>query len=486
MTTSKQQSPQILNQLQNLRDSRNYPFHMPGHKRNTDMFCMENPYGLDITEIDGFDNLHDAGGLLKEAMNRAAMIYQSEETHFLVNGSTGGILSGILGAAHEGDKILMMRNCHKSVYNAVLLNHLDAEYLYPEVIPDYGISGSVTAAEVEKKIAQMDSLPKLIVLVSPTYEGIVSDVKGIVEAAHGLGIPVLVDEAHGAHFGFHSCFPTGSVRAGADIVVQSLHKTMPCFTQTALIHLQGTLADRERIRQYLAMLQTSSPSYLFMASIDQCMSMLQTQGKNLFEQYAERLQGFYEQMERLEYLKVMGAREQKYRNPEYRDISKILIYTGNGKSNGVFINNCLLTKYHLQMEMACENYVLAMTSIGDTDKGLRRLGEALQDIEETEAKTALEEIVPEQDGSPRQMQKKMPVWQAFEQKKRPLPLEAAEGALAGDYVYPYPPGIPLLVPGEMIDRNIIRRIKKMVLAGLDVKGVAVQSGTVMVRVIDGI
>ena len=142
----------IYDRLRQLRDSSFYPFHMPGHKRNTGLFCMENPYGLDITEIEGFDNLHDAKGLIRDAMDRAAKIYGSEETHFLINGSTSGILSGIMGAVRERDRILMMRNCHKSVYHAVVLNHLDARYLYPASIEKYGICAGITAEEVKEKL----------------------------------------------------------------------------------------------------------------------------------------------------------------------------------------------------------------------------------------------------------------------------------------------------------------------------------------------
>lgn len=476
-------SETIYNCLKELRDCPDYPFHMPGHKRNTDLFSMDNPYGLDITEIDGFDNLHDAKDLIKGAMNRAAEIYQSEETHFLVNGSTSGILSGIMGATREGDRILMMRNCHKSVYNAVFLNRLDACYLYPEMIPEYGICSRVTAEQVNDTIKNMDSLPKLIVLVSPTYEGILSDIKGIVRLAHSLKIPVLVDEAHGAHFGFHPAFPVSSIQAGADIVIQSLHKTMPCFTQTALIHLQGERVDRERIRQYLSMLQTSSPSYLFMASIDDCIELVETKGAALFSSYAERLSKFYKQMETLQSLRVMGAKEERYRNPDIRDISKILINTGMTKLNGNLLNNFLKKEYHLQMEMVCENQVLAMTSVGDTDEGMKRLADALILIDQSLEEKQKEEVLKEPSFLLCPVKRNMGIWQAFEREKNWTLLEDAEGKTAGSYVYPYPPGIPVLIPGEVVNETIICAIKKMVQAKLDVKGIKIQKDKIMIETI---
>ncbi|MDD6207908.1 MAG: aminotransferase class I/II-fold pyridoxal phosphate-dependent enzyme [Clostridiales bacterium] len=473
----------IYNRLKELRDGPDYPFHMPGHKRNTDLFFMDNPYGLDITEIDGFDNLHDAKDLIKNAMDRAARIYQSEETHFLVNGSTGGMLSGILGATREGDRILMMRNCHKSAYNAVLLNHLDACYLYPDMIPEYGICGRVTADQVNQSIKKMDVPPRLIVLVSPTYEGILSEVKEIVLLAHSLNIPVLVDEAHGAHFGFYPAFPVSAVSAGADIVIQSLHKTMPCFTQTALIHLQGNLIDRERIRQYLSMLQTSSPSYLFMASIDECMEMVEKKGQVLFQKYAQRLSAFYNKMESLQSLRVMGAKEEKYRNPDIRDLSKILIHTGKTTLNGHFLQDILWKTYHLQMEMVCENQVLAMTSISDTDEGFQRLSDALILIDQSMKEERREDALKEQDPVLCPTEPDMGIWQAFEREKEWTVLEDAEGKTAGDYVYPYPPGIPILVPGEIVNQVVIDRIRKMLQAKLDVKGIKNREDQFMIQTV---
>ncbi|HPP85843.1 MAG TPA: aminotransferase class V-fold PLP-dependent enzyme, partial [Bacillota bacterium] len=207
------------------RDSGIYPFHMPGHKRNA--FLLDFPFdcGLDITEIDGFDNLHDANGILAQGMKRAALLYGSERTFYLINGSTCGILAAVTACVRKGDKVLMARNCHKSVYNAVMLNELCPVYLVPPVGAE-GISGSIPPAEVEKALAENPDV-RLVIVTSPTYEGVVSDIKAIAEIAHQRSVPLLVDEAHGAHFGFYEGFPESSVRLGADMVVHSLHKTLP-------------------------------------------------------------------------------------------------------------------------------------------------------------------------------------------------------------------------------------------------------------------
>ena len=255
-----------------------YPFHMPGHKRNTALIGSELPYELDITEIDGFDDLHHSEGILKELQEYAACVYHAEETHYLVNGSTVGLLSAVMGSTNSGDCILMARNCHKSVYNAVFMNQLHPIYIYPE-------NGAINPGEV-KRILEENPNVKSVVITSPTYEGVVSDVERIAGIVHEKGIPLIMDEAHGAHFGFHPYFPKNSNTLGADIVIHSLHKTLPSLTQTALLHMNGELANRTDIREYVHMLQSSSPSYILMAGIDECVRFVGERSSDVFDNYA--------------------------------------------------------------------------------------------------------------------------------------------------------------------------------------------------------
>ena len=238
-----------------------YPFHMPGHKRKS--LSFPNPYEIDITEIDGFDNLHYATGMIKEAEVRGAELYHSKRCFFLVNGSTCGLLAAISAATRRGDKVLVARNCHKAVYHALYMNELQAEYLYPSITKN-GIQGQITAEQVQESLYENPDAVAVI-LTSPTYEGIVSDVAKIAEVCHEHGIPLIVDEAHGAHFGFGGGFPENAVKLGADAVIMSLHKTLPSFTQTALLHLTSDLIDEKRVERYLSIYETSSPSYIFMA-----------------------------------------------------------------------------------------------------------------------------------------------------------------------------------------------------------------------------
>lgn len=409
--------------LKDYENSDHYGFHMPGHKRNPLIVDARLPYGIDITEIDGFDDLHHAEGVLKKAQERAGRLYRADETHFLVNGSTVGILSAILGVTSRGDKVLVARNCHKSVYHALELNELKPVYVYPSFDTATGLNGEVAPEQVETVLAQEPDI-KAVVLVSPTYDGVLSDVYEIAEVAHKKGIPVIVDEAHGAHFGFHSYFPENANVKGADIVIHSVHKTLPSLTQTALLHMNGTIVNRDKVRKYLHMLQSSSPSYILMASIDACMDFLEKGGEKYFAAYAERLQNLRETLKRLKYIKLVEALSY--------DRSKIVISVQNTNISSKELTKKLLETYHLQPEMTAGNYVLFMTSVADTEEGFDRLINALQEIDE-----GLEFCE-----------------NAFAWKEMPRPAKTGEGQIASDYLYLYPPGCPIVCPGEVMTEEI--------------------------------
>lgn len=456
----------IYDKLDAYRKSDYYGFHMPGHKRNEDRFGTGLPYGIDITEIDGFDDLHHAENLLKEAQERAAALYHSEETHFLVNGSTVGILSAILGSTERGDRILVARNCHKSVYHAVFLKELEPVYVYPSYEQELQINGEVSLEMISDILEEQPDI-KAVVIVSPTYDGVVSDVEGIARLVHEKGIPLIVDEAHGAHFGFHPAFPESAVLKGADVVIHSVHKTLPSLTQTALIHLNGQLVDRERIRNYLHMLQSSSPSYILMAGIDACMEVLQKNGTELFETYVQNITALRERLKGLSHLKVLRA--------EHFDDSKFIISVKDANITSRELSRRLLSDYHLQMEMTAGSYVLAMSSVGDTKEGLERLAGALLAIDSTLAeakKTQTELRLP-----------KLP--SAFTSARiqrlikadgmRRVKWEEAAGCVAAEYAYIYPPGIPFIVPGERITEEAAKLLWFYERLGFSIEGTAVEN-----------
>ena len=451
----------IYDKLKDYSDSDYYGFHMPGHKRNLDMLKSTVPYKIDITEIEGFDDLHHAEGILKEAQIRAARIYHADETHFLINGSTVGILSAIAGVTKKGDTILVARNCHKSVYHAIYMNELNPVYLYPEFNHCAQLNTEVSVDDVREALDKYPSI-RAVVIVSPTYDGVVSDVEAIAEAVHEKGIPLIVDEAHGAHFGFHPYFPQNANTRGADIVIHSLHKTLPALTQTALLHINGSLASRKGVREYLRMLQSSSPSYVLMSSIDSCIDMLENRRKELFDPYVkmlEKMRGRLRQLKRLELVET-----------ENFDRSKIVISVRHADMSSKRLYRILLNEYHLQMEMVAGTYILAMTSIGDTEDGMERLARALKEIDAQADKrmrsgNCLEETPTIRGASlPRpevvynssvmeNMLDEAAISAVPGSKVRRLPWRDSVGYISTEYAYLYPPGSPLIVPGERVSQE---------------------------------
>ena len=499
----KEKQPGLLERLTEYAGSDAYPFHMPGHKRREIPDGIPggfpDPYGIDITEIDGFDNLHHAEGILKDAMETVAAIYGADRSWYLVNGSTCGILSAVFATTENGGKILTARNCHKAVYHAICLNRLEAEYLYPEEITEFGINGGIRAEDVRKALEKdamrcagnsgnvRGKITKIqaVLITSPTYEGVVSDIRAIADAAHEYGIPLIVDEAHGAHLEYadqcHS-FPKSALEYGADIVIQSLHKTLPCFTQTAILHVKGKLVDQDRISRYLSMFQTSSPSYLFMAGMERCIRYMDGDGRNEMVRYEKRLEHFMERMEGLQVLEVLDREIcGKYRTVAGWDPSKIVVSTMRAEDfHGEELAETLRRKYHLEMEMTAPEYVIAMTSLMDTEEGFERLGTALLEIDGAlRRRTESGRKEKAASETPEGLESKLShpvrrtlICEAMDADTERTALQDTVGKVSAEFVYLYPPGIPIIAPGEVFTDAIVEKIMAYKAAGLLVQGPA--------------
>ena len=449
--------------------SASYPFHMPGHKRQFHPFL--DPYSMDITEICGFDNLHHAEGILLEAQQRAAALYHASETFYLINGSTCGILAAVAAATKRGGKILMARNCHKAAYHAALLNDLEVSYLYPAADMTHGLSGAVAPDEVERMLKEDASL-RTVLITSPTYDGVCSDVRRIAEIVHRHAGILIVDEAHGAHFGMHPYFPVHALSCGADLAINSVHKTLPSPTQTALLHVQGTRVDRDRLKSFLGIYQTSSPSYVLMAGIDACVQLLLEHGTELFDTFAKRLERLRRQLSGLQVLELICGTEPELRAYDY-DRSKILIATQRSSLSGPELSDLLRSQYELEMEMDSEHYVTAITTVADTEEGLDRLAKALTGMD------AGLERKPEQVAQPFAAWKNeavLRIGEAAEAEKKSIPLVGSEGSVSAEFVYLYPPGIPLLVPGERISGELLERLLQYRTDGFALEGMADYQG----------
>ena len=463
-----------------------YPFHMPGHKRNTKLMkeLMDRdqlflPYEIDITEIDGFDNLHHAEGILREAQKRAAALYGAGQSFYLINGSTCGLLASIFACTDQRGKILMARNCHKAVYHAVELRELQTIYLYPQKyqIKDpqekniwtgkSEINGVISPKDVENALRENKDI-QAVVITSPTYDGIVSDVEAIAQIVHKYEKILIVDEAHGAHFGFHPSFPENSLKKGADLVIHSLHKTLPSMTQTALLHVNKEAEKlTEQVKKYLDIFETSSPSYVFMAGMDQCVQLIKERGDELFEAYAEKLEQFREEIKDVPHIHLLPLQ-----NHEKMDSGKLIIAADG--MNGQELADLLRKGYQLEMEMAAAGYVIALTSIADTQEGFDRLKNALIHISKT-ISTSFVEITEKNERMSReefqQPEQLLTISEADKCEKEIVTLAESKDRVCGEYIYLYPPGIPLVLPGERMTDRLITEIQNYQSMGLEIQGI---------------
>ena len=497
----------LINRLAAYAGSDMYPFHMPGHKRMPGpMDSFANPWTVDITEIDGFDNLHHPEGILRDSMKWAADVYGADQTYYLINGSTSGILAAVCGTVPRGGRILVSRNCHKSVYHGIYLNQLKTSYVYPQEIAGLGIQGGITAEDVDRMLKRyMDT--QAVLIVCPTYDGIVSDIEAISQIVHRAGLPLIVDEAHGAHFRYDAMFPVSALDLGADVVIQSVHKTLPSLTQTALLHIKcnrpdgGCYADRERIDRYIHMVQSSSPSYVLMASIENSIYQME---KMDMAPYGKRLRGLRQRLGRMNHLRLADTGLIGQAGIRDLDISKIVVSTrgtylpsvGNGLTGftGAQLDDILRREYHLEMEMYGADYVTAITTAMDSEEGLERLGDALVRIDARltdDGSNARREngsgpvMAPDCKTGQESMQKcsvysmrcdtAMSVGEAMDGKIKSINLEDSPGCISGEFVYIYPPGIPIVAPGEWISRPILEVILEYRNKGLPVQGPMDQS-----------
>lgn len=520
-----------------------YPFHMPGHKRR---LSADDACRIDITEIEGFDNLHHSQGILREAQEKAARLYGSKKAYYLVNGSTCGILAAVSAAISRRDKVIVARNSHKAVYNALYLNELIPTYVYP-VITDMGIQGQISVEAVQKAIEETVDA-SAVIITSPTYDGISSNIAQIAELAHAKGMVLIVDSAHGAHFGFGYGMPENVIKQGADIVIESVHKTLPAYTQTALLHICSDRVKPEAVERYLDIYETSSPSYVLMAGIERCIDMVSNQKDQLFSGLQRNLDSFYEKVSGLKYLKVLTKADLKADDAFDFDRSKIIIFTDRAGMSGQDMWDILLQKYHIQIEMAAGNYVAALSSVMDTEEGFDRLAAALIDIDShIERERLMDKAIDgglvidvgqttdeayavsadinaqecadlEKDSRKNQSinaeiyhpnERCLEIFEAEDAYKAQcrygagdvyktqcryeteeayksqgsyevktenrwqvlqVPLEEAAGQVSASFINLYPPGIPLVVPGEIISPRLVRDLKSIIKLNLELQG----------------
>lgn len=514
----------LYKKLEALQAEEVYPFHMPGHKRRgmeeflrsaglADASDFRSVFDrilqMDITEVDPFDDLNHPTGELKDAMERCAKFYGTQETFFLVNGSTSGICAAIDAVCRPGDEILMARNSHISVYRQVMHGQLRPAYLYPQELKVGGVlfHGAIIPQELERGLSEHPKA-KAVLVVSPTYDGVISDIAALAELTHKHNKILIVDEAHGAHL--HYIRPElSAVRAGADLVIQSVHKTLPAMTQTALLHRCSDRVDAQRLRDAVGYFTSTSPSYILVASVLRCMTFMEKHGNAAMGAFYGRLAAFYKKCEDLSAVKLFGPfwasgePGDLHKNGWCKDPSKIVILCpGRGREVAERLRDA-----KIETESSSPDMVLALAGMFDSEEGFERLDEALAAIPGrecverskgttdraifgcTEDKTGnamssvtvnagsgYEIVATEVAETSRAVQNLMP-YEVYYQKAEAYSecaLAEAEGRVSVDTVYVYPPGIPQIVCGEVISREMIDKLKAFEAAGFTLRGLGEQ------------
>jgi lysine decarboxylase len=443
-------------------------FHMPGHK-GAELLrklgygpLLENLVDMDITEIPGADNLFQNEDVILEVMEKYKALYGSRKSYLLVNGSSVGLIASILTSARRGSRVLIARNCHKSIYNAVNLGGLEAEYLYPEIVEGEGITGEITAAEVERALAENPETV-CVVVPSPNYYGICSDITSISKVCHRHGAVLIVDQAHGAHLRFlreevEGIYPVSAEEGGADMVINSTHKTLASLTQTAVLNVMTDRVDLPTLENYLQMLESSSPSYPLMLSLDMNADiLLSKEGRAALRDWHDAVNGFYSHADQVPGLKVMLH--------PYLDRTKINIDMSAAGLTGSELEE-ELNKRNIWPELVTGNIVMCMTGIGTTREHIARLLDALKDIASSSVGTRTHE-----DPAP-------PVRTMFRLERKPVPerycskpvMECA-GRVSAGLIIPYPPGIPLACPGEVLTEELLSYVTELRSRGEKVIGI---------------
>lgn len=444
----------LIDAVVNYIKENNIPFSMPGHKngRGFDFYTQGLEFSKlmlkgDLTEVDGLDNLHKPEGPIKESLELLAKAYKAKKSYFLVNGSTSGNLTMIFSAFNEGDKILVDRGCHKSIFNGIIMRKLNPIYLKNHIMEELNMPLSIRFSDLEKVLEDSDI--KGIVLTYPTYYGITYDLKAIIDLCKSKGLKVLIDCAHGAHFGFNEKLPMNPIELGADMAVMSAHKTLPSLTQTAYLHL-GDDSYKEKVDFYLGAFSTTSPSYMFMMSLEYARAYTEDNG---IEGYDKLIDMCNELREKLKYNSVFKIVEDSDLDEGFQiDPTRIIINCAKGYSGHKTLD--YLRTQGIQAEMSDNSNVVLIPSLFSTKEDFKKVYEALIECD-------LELIKGEEPTIKEGVKSKiiMKPYEAMDMPKIDIDFTKAVGKIAGENITPYPPGIPLVMIGEEINEEVIELIK---------------------------
>jgi arginine/lysine/ornithine decarboxylase len=442
-------------------------FHTPGHKQGQGMdremldLLGSKVFEIDLCELPEVDNLHDPDGVIKESQELAAEAFSADHTFFLVNGSTTGNNVMVMTVCDPGDKIIVPRNAHKSVIGGIILSGAKPAYVRPVWDDQLCVAHGITAVEVERALQEHPDA-KAVLVVHPTYFGGVSDLKRIADICHAHGKPLLVDEAHGPHLHFHDQLPISAIDAGADMVVQSTHKIISGMTQSSMLHVQEGLVNVNRVRNVLQLIHSTSPNYVLMASLDVARRQMATVGHQMLQQTIDMSEDARRRLNDIPGVWVFGRDRASEGGLFDLDVTKLTInVTGMGMT-GFMALDVLNEEFDIQSEMATLHNVLLIVTIGNSQRDLDRVVEAFQTMSARAQKlglmgtSAIPNGLPLPSGTP---EAKLTPREAFFATTDTIPFETSVGRVCSEIVAPYPPGIPILAPGEVISAEAVEYLK---------------------------
>lgn len=456
---NKQLEMPLFKALKAYDDRQVVPFDVPGHKHGKGLKTMTDYYGskmmaLDVNSMPCLDNLSNPIGVIKEAEDLAADAFGADSSFFLVNGTSAGIQVMIMATCEPGDKIILPRNCHKSAISALILSGAIPIYVQPQIDERLGIAMGVSLDDVKETIMENPDAAAVFI-INPTYYGAASDLKEIIRFAHQYNMLVLVDEAHGAHFHFHPDVPASAMKLGADMSAVSLHKTGGSLTQSSILLLNEERISSKKVRTTLALNQTTSASYLLMASLDIARQQMATEGFERIDEILKLCDKARKRINGISGLYAFGPDQIGTPGVHDFDTTKLGVHVADIGLTGFEVYDMLYEKYNIQIEMADMYNILAIVSLGDDEESLDILVNALEDIAKDHKDNKPLETVnavlhnPSVIVSPRD---------AYYAKKHIVNLADAIGEISGESIMTYPPGIPVVTPGERISKEIVAHI----------------------------
>lgn len=485
MLSADQQTAPLLERLQAIAQRQRAAFHTPGHKQGQGVSATltnllgEQVFRADLPELPELDNLFAPEDVIQQAQELAAAAFGAEQTWFLANGSTCGIEAAVLATCNPGDKLILPRNSHQSAIAAMVLSGAVPVWVEPEYDPDWNLAHCVSAERIQAALAEHPDA-KAVLLVSPTYHGICGDLKAIVHITHQQAIPLLVDEAHGAHFAFHSELPTPALAAGADLTVQSIHKTLSALTQAAMAHVQGSLIDRERLSKALQLVQSTSPSYLLLASLDAARQQMATQGQALMQTTIRLANRARTAINQIAELRVLTDGQS---TPGFfaLDPTRLTIEVKGIGLTGFAADQILHQDFNVTAELPGLDHLTFILTPGNTPEDVDRLIAACRMLAERQENTINKSHKfhplqqPHRSEAPIStpfLSRSLSPRAAFFAPTVTLPIAQAIDRISAELVCPYPPGIPVLFPGEVVTSEAVQYLQQILASGAILSGCA--------------